>query len=202
MRRVAAVFWSLLLGFALAEGAARVWLTRFADEDAFRRYASIEMLRESFRKFGKKFPIFQCSADAIPLGDGEVDAVFAIRFLFHLDGPGRASVLEEMAHRLETVTVHAGDVVVREGDVADRFYVIAEGEVQVSHGDLVVRREGAGDFFGEIGLLRNVPRTATVTALTDSKLWTLERADFLGAITGTGAARVAAEDVVSRRIAT
>ena len=84
----------------------------------------------------------------------------------------------------------------------DRFYVIAEGEVEVSHGDLVIRREAAGDFFGEIGLLRNVPRTATVTAVTDVKLWALDQADFLGAVTGTGAARVAAEDVVSRRIAT
>jgi ubiquinone/menaquinone biosynthesis C-methylase UbiE len=58
---------------------------------------SMEMLRESFRKLGKKFPIFQCSADAIPLGDGAVDAVFAIRFLFHLDRSGRAAVLAEMA---------------------------------------------------------------------------------------------------------
>lgn len=46
MGRATAVFWSLLLGFALAEGAARLWLTRLADEDAFRRFASIEMLRE------------------------------------------------------------------------------------------------------------------------------------------------------------
>jgi ubiquinone/menaquinone biosynthesis C-methylase UbiE len=58
---------------------------------------SIEMLRESFRKLGRKFPIFQCSADAIPLGDETVDAVFAIRFLFHLDRAGRAAVLAEMA---------------------------------------------------------------------------------------------------------
>ena len=107
-----------------------------------------------------------------------------------------------MAHKLESVLVPAGQAVVREGDVADRFYVIAEGEVEVSHGDLVIRRETAGDFFGEIGLLRNVPRTATVTAVTDVKLWALDRDDFLGAVTGTGAARVAAEDIVSRRIAT
>jgi predicted MFS family arabinose efflux permease len=116
--------------------------------------------------------------------------------------PLQSSVLEEMAHKLEAVLVPAGQAVVREGDVADRFYVIAEGEVEVSHGDLVIRRETAGDFFGEIGLLRNVPRTATVTAVTDVKLWALDRADFLGAVTGTGAARVAAEDIVSRRIAT
>ena len=58
---------------------------------------SIEMLRESLRKLGKEFPIFQCSADAIPLRDGAVDAVFGIRFLFHLDHAGRAAVLAEMA---------------------------------------------------------------------------------------------------------
>jgi predicted MFS family arabinose efflux permease len=116
--------------------------------------------------------------------------------------PVQPSVLEEMAHRLESVSFAAGDVVVREGDPSDRFYVIAEGEVEVSHGVQVIRREGPGDFFGEIGLLRDVPRTATVTAVTPVTLWSLERSDFLGAITGTGAARVAAEDVVSRRLAT
>ncbi len=58
---------------------------------------SHEMLRETFRKLGKEFPIFQCSADAIPLRDGSLDAVFAIRFLFHLDRPGRLRVLREMA---------------------------------------------------------------------------------------------------------
>lgn len=58
MRRAAAVFWSLVLGFALAEGAARVWLTRVADEDAFRRYASIEMLRERMRGEGQSLSLF------------------------------------------------------------------------------------------------------------------------------------------------
>jgi hypothetical protein len=116
--------------------------------------------------------------------------------------PVQPAVLEEIAHRLESVSMTAGSTIVREGDLSDRFYVIAEGEVEVSHGEVFVRRETAGDFFGEIGLLRNVPRTATVTAVTDVRLWVLERADFLGAVTGTGAARVAAEDVVSRRIAT
>ena len=116
--------------------------------------------------------------------------------------PVQPSVLEEMAHRLKSFSLPAGATIVREGDIADRFYVIAEGEVEVTHGDVVIRRETEGDFFGEIGLLRNVPRTATVTAVTDVRLWALEQADFLGAVTGTGAAKVAAEDVVSRRMAT
>ena len=58
---------------------------------------SLEMLRETFRKFGKEFPILQCSADAIPLRDASLDAVFAIRFLFHLDRAGRVRVFREMA---------------------------------------------------------------------------------------------------------
>jgi CRP-like cAMP-binding protein len=116
--------------------------------------------------------------------------------------PVQPSVLEEMAHRLKSFSLPAGATIVREGDIADRFYVIAEGEVEVTHGDVVIRRETEGDFFGEIGLLRDVPRTATVTAVTDVRLWALEQADFLGAVTGTGAAKVAAEDVVSRRMAT
>ena len=58
---------------------------------------SLAMLLESFRKLGKTFPIFQCSADAVPLRDGAVDAVFAIRFLFHLDREARGAVLAELA---------------------------------------------------------------------------------------------------------
>ena len=91
---------------------------------------------------------------------------------------------------------------IREGEPGDCFYVVAEGELEVDSGGHGVRRLHRGDGFGELALLRDVPRTATVTAVTDVRLWALDRADFLGAVTGTGAARVAAEDIVSRRIAT
>ena len=114
--------------------------------------------------------------------------------------PVQPSVLEEIAHRLELVVASPGTVVVREGEPADRFYVIESGEVDVSQGGDVLRRETAGDFFGEIGLLRDVPRTATVTASSEVRLYALDRQDFLGAVTGTGAARTAAEDIVSRRL--
>lgn len=58
---------------------------------------AIEMLRVARRKLGAALPVFQCSADAIPLADRSLDAVFAIRFLFHLDAEGRRRVLTEMA---------------------------------------------------------------------------------------------------------
>jgi len=58
---------------------------------------AIEMIRVARRKLGRTYPVFQCSADAIPLRDRALDAVFAIRFLFHLDAEGRRRVLTEMA---------------------------------------------------------------------------------------------------------
>ncbi len=63
-----------------------------------------------------------------------------------------------------------------------------------------LRQEGPGDFFGEIGLLRDVPRTATVTAVEDTVLLVLAREDFLSAVTGQGDAFRAADDVVSYRL--
>ena len=80
-------------------------------------------------------------------------------------GPLNPVTLDALARALVRVEVAAGDVVVREGDESDRFYVIESGTVQVTAADgHVLREEGPGDYFGEIGLLRDVPRTATITA--------------------------------------
>jgi MFS family permease len=92
----------------------------------------------------------------------------------------------EVAMRAATVVpMTAGEVIIRQGDHADRFYVIVDGRVEVTQTPAaggparVLRQEGEGEFFGEIGLLSNVPRTATVTAVTDGKLVALERDPFL-----------------------
>jgi hypothetical protein len=109
--------------------------------------------------------------------------------------------LERLAQRLEPVEVPAGRPIIIEGDDGDRFFVIASGAVDVSHGSEVIRREVAGDFFGEIALMRDVPRTATVTAVEETRLLALDREDFLDAIAGADESRVAANDIVARRIA-
>jgi MFS family permease len=115
--------------------------------------------------------------------------------------PLTPGVVESLARSLVRVSVPAGEVVVREGTDADRFYVIESGLVEVTQQGAVLRREGAGDFFGEIGLLRDVPRTATITAVEDTVVQTLEREDFLRAVTGQRESALVAEDVVTRRLA-
>ena len=116
--------------------------------------------------------------------------------------PLEPAVLEQLARRLVPRQVAAGEVVVREGEESDRFYVIGSGRVEVTQAGSVLRHEGLGEFFGEIGLLRDVPRTATVTAEVDTEVLALSREDFLGAVTGQTEARTAAEDVVRTRLTT
>ena len=93
---------------------------------------------------------------------------------------------ERIASHLVQVDVAAGDVVIREGEAGDRFYIIGDGGLTIATGLRSVVA-GPGDFFGEIALLRDVPRTSTVTANTDARLYALEREDFfLSVVTGGG----------------
>jgi CRP-like cAMP-binding protein len=91
--------------------------------------------------------------------------------------------------------------VVREGETGDRFYVIDDGEAAVTAGGEERRRLGPGEFFGEIALLRDVPRTASVVAVSDLELHALERADFLAAVSGHDPSASEAERVVGIRLA-
>jgi hypothetical protein len=108
--------------------------------------------------------------------------------------------IERLAANLTSVEAPAGRWIIREGEVGDRFYLVDEGEVDVLIGDRVVRREGPGMSFGEIALLRDVPRTASVRAATDVRLLALDRDVFLSAVTGSARSRTAAEAVVTERL--
>jgi CRP-like cAMP-binding protein len=101
-------------------------------------------------------------------------------------GPLSLVSKERIASRLVQVDVAAGDVVIREGEAGDRFFIIGDGALTIATGPRSVLA-GPGDFFGEIALLRDVPRTSTVTANTDARLYALEREDFfLSVVTGGG----------------
>ena len=109
--------------------------------------------------------------------------------------------LESLAYALTRETAAAGTAIVREGDVSDRFLVIVSGRVEVTKDGEHLRFEGPGEFFGEIGLMRDVARTATVTATEDTTLYSLARDDFLDAVNGVDESLAAADDVVMRRLA-
>jgi MFS family permease len=114
--------------------------------------------------------------------------------------PLPATTIDELALSLIPVQAAAGTAIVREGDHGDRFYVIDSGEVDVSANGEHLATMSAGDHFGEIALLRDVPRTATVIAQNEVSLYALERDEFLSAVTGHPASVEAADAVVASRL--
>jgi hypothetical protein len=102
--------------------------------------------------------------------------------------------LERLAHSARWLDVVPGTEVIRQGDVGDLFYVVDSGELSVTiDGWTKPERLTEGMGFGEIALLRSVPRTATVTALTDCRLLVVDSDDFLAAVTDSPHGRVVAE---------
>lgn len=114
--------------------------------------------------------------------------------------PLSCAAKERVAANLVPLSVQAGELVIRAGDVGDRFYIVGDGELDIFAGGLHKTAHQA-DYFGEIALLRDVPRTATVTATVDSELYALQRDDFLEAVTGVEAAHAAGHAVAEERLA-
>ncbi len=138
----------------------------------------------------------------VRLDDAAVDRAREVELLqaIPIFAPLSPPVLEGLAARLVPVHAAAGETIVRQGERGDRFYVIAAGEVEVAVDGQPQGTQGPGDHFGEIALLKDVPRTATVTAKTDVDLLALERDEFVTAVTGHAASAEAAEAVVGARL--
>ena len=105
--------------------------------------------------------------------------------------------IERLAANVQPAVVPDGASVFDEGDDGDSFYVIADGEGEIWLADRVVRVLGPGDGFGEIALLRDCPRTATVRARGDLSLAVISRAHFLSAVTGFRPAAQEADETIS-----
>ena len=109
----------------------------------------------------------------------------ALLRLARVFSPLPAPPLEAVARHAEWQVLPAGTMVIRQGDVGDRYYVLASGSVRVVQDGYTLRDMAAvGDGFGEIALLHGVRRTASVTTLEDSELLVIDRATFLDAVTG------------------
>jgi MFS family permease len=115
--------------------------------------------------------------------------------------PLRVTALERLAQELDHLRVHAGADVVREGERGDQFFIIGEGQCAILIGGRAVNVIGPGEAFGEIALLNDVARTATVRAITDLELFVLDRAPFLEAVTGQARSRAVAQELVEQRLA-
>jgi MFS family permease len=108
--------------------------------------------------------------------------------------------LEQLARNLDSAAVAAGTEVVAQGEPSDRVYLVVSGELTVDVDGRAAPLLRSGDIFGEIGLLRDVPRSASVRAQSACELLTLERGLFLAAVTGHPRSAAEAEVVISTRL--
>ena len=191
LTRVFGVFWGLAMGaVALGSIAAPVVVDVVGSRTAFLVVGSILPLL-TLATYRRLVEIDQAVAPGPELGLIERVPMFA---------PLSLAAKERIARNLVPVTVTPGELVIRAGDIGDRFYLVADGELDIDVDGLHVAAR-QGDYFGEIALLRDVPRTATVTATADSRLYALERDAFLEVVTGQAAALAAGQDVAAARLA-
>jgi uncharacterized protein YhbP (UPF0306 family) len=111
---------------------------------------------------------------------------------------------ENLAAQLQTVEADPGDVIVRQGAPADKFFIIVDGEVEVVREDAGESRTlatlGRGQFFGEIAILRNTPRMATVTAVKRTTLFAMERQAFQGLVAQSMGTTQDFDQVIQKRL--
>jgi MFS family permease len=112
-----------------------------------------------------------------------------------LFAPLSIATKEQVAASLVPMSVVAGEIVIQAGEAGDRFYIVRDGELDIDAGGHHTTVHEA-DYFGEIALLRDVPRTATVRALEPLQLFALERDEFLLAVTGHAPTLASAENMV------
>jgi MFS family permease len=189
LNRVLGVFWGLAMGAVAVGSLAAPSLVRAVGP------------RPAFVLVGLFLPVITIAAyrrltalDLLIAPREELDRIERVPMF----APLSLATKERLASKLTHVSVSAGERVIRAGDAGDRFYVVDSGEldVEVDGRHMKIHTD---DYFGEIALLRDVPRSATVTASTASQLYALQRKDFLAAVTGHPAAERAGDAVVDAR---
>ncbi|MFM9042550.1 MAG: cyclic nucleotide-binding domain-containing protein, partial [bacterium] len=114
--------------------------------------------------------------------------------------PLPVATLERLCHEVRERVMEPADEVIAEGKSGDCFYLIESGEVEVFEGDDFKRTQGPGEGFGEIALLHDVPRTATVRCTAAGTLLSLDRDHFIEAVTGHSRSHETARSVAKARL--
>jgi MFS family permease len=190
LSRVLGVLWGLAMGaVALGSIAAPALVAALGPRPAFVAVGAILPLL-TLATYRRLLEIDQTAPAA------ELDLIERV----HMFAPLSIAAKERLAATLTPVSVSAGEPVIRVGEPGDRFYIVAAGELDIdAHGHHATAHKD--DYFGEIALLHDVPRTATVTATIDSRLYALQRDDFLAAVTGHTAAHAAGLHIAQARLA-
>jgi hypothetical protein len=126
----------------------------------------------------------------------EIALLRSLRMFHALPAPA----VEGLARSVEPVGLAVGDVLIRQGEQGDRFYAIADGRLAITIDGVQVATKVRGDGVGEIGLLFEVPRTATVTAASPATVFALDREAFLAAVAGHAPTARAAATVANERL--
>jgi hypothetical protein len=135
--------------------------------------------------------------DATVLAPPGLDLLRSVEILSRLP----EQIIERLARALVQVEAAAGETVITQGETGDRVYFLESGSVEITRDGRHVAHLGPGEVFGEIALLRAIPRTATVTATSDSVFQSLERDVFLPAVTGQREVHELTESAVTKRLA-
>jgi MFS family permease len=190
LTRVLGVLWSLAMGgVALGSIVAPALVDAIGTRAAFAAVGAILPLL-ALTVYRQLVAIDRTAAPA-----PELDLIQRVPMF----APLSVAAKERIAAKLVPVSARPGEVVIRAGETGDRFYLVGGGELEIS-ADGLLRTAGEADYFGEIALLRDVPRTATVKALVDTRLYALDREDFLAVVTGHEAARAAGEATAEERL--
>lgn len=136
----------------------------------------------------------------------DADGVIPERELAILRGvpmlaPLPMTILEQVAGDIAVRAYADGELIIRQGDVGDRFYILASGRAEAIADGQPLRAMGPGESFGEIALLRDVPRTASVFAIGPVEAFALDCSAFIGAVSGDKRSSSAADAVVRERLA-
>jgi MFS family permease len=213
-------------GYTFVEVAARTLLQRMGSDETLARVtgflettrlaamalgsiaapAAVALLgtRGALVAFGSLLPLFAVvrwrALRAFEISAPVGERPFALLRGDAIFRPLPVETLERLCRDAVAITAASGEEVITQGDHGDRFYLIDTGEVEVLEDGAWRRNQGEGESFGEIALLRDVPRTATVRAIEQTKLLAVDREHFLAAVTGHARSHETAGAVADARL--